>query len=363
MSPSHCLRSSVLCLALALAACGGAAAPSTPSATRDAPTASAAAQGSAKPAASASAEAIAPAKPGQIVAAYSEITAANAGLWGAKEGGIFQKRGLDVDPRLIESSLAIGAVISGQAPIASAGGSEALAAAVEGADLRIIGTVSPVYPYKFEVVASVQTKEDLKGKKVGVSRLGSSSDIATRAGLKKIGLDPDKDVTIVQVGSLQARTAAMLSGAIQGAVAAPPDTVTLEAQGFHPLFDLAALELPATNNCLVVNGAWLASHNDETQKYVDSLVESIVRLKKDKAFAFEVLKKYLKTEDPKLLDATYDYYVIRAVPALPYPRVEQFPDTVATVAEKNPKAKTFDLTKLIDASYVKSAADRGIDKI
>src|SRR5712692_6711571 len=90
MSPSHCLRGSVLCLALALPA-GGGAAPSTPSVTRDAPKASAAAQGSAKPAASASAEAIAPAKPGQIVAAYSEITAANAGLWGAKEGGIFQK--------------------------------------------------------------------------------------------------------------------------------------------------------------------------------------------------------------------------------------------------------------------------------
>jgi NitT/TauT family transport system substrate-binding protein len=392
MSPVRCIRRFALPLTLLLAACGGAAAPVSPNATSPSavpgsaaaaspvtsaaakpaasaaatasgkPAASAATSASGKPAASVSAAAIAPAKPGQIVSAYSEIVAANAGLWAAKEGGYFQKNGLDVDVRLIESSLAVGALLSGQVQAAGVGGSEAMAAAIEGGDLRIVGTVSPVYPYKFEVAPSIQTKDDLKGKKVGISRVGSSSDIATRAGLKKLGLEADKDVNIVQIGSLQARTAAIQSGAIQGSMASPPDTVTLEAAGFHPLIDLAALELPASNNTIVVGGPWLAGHHDEVQKYVDSLVQSIARLKKDKPFAYDVIKKYLKLDDQKLLDATYDYYIAKVTPSLPYPKPEQFTDTVAQIAQKNPKAKTFDLNKLLDTSFVQSAADRGLDK-
>jgi len=293
---------------------------------------------------------------------YSEIVGSNAGLWGAKEADLFKKNGLDVDLRLIESSLGIPALLSGQVQVAAVGGSEALAAAVQGADLRIIAALGPVYPYKFEVPASIKTKEDLKGKTVGVSRIGSSSDVATHAGLRKYGLDPDKDVTIVQVGSLTARTAAMITGAIQGAVTTPPDTVVLEGKGFHPLFDLAALNLPAANDMLVVQTGWLTAHRDQAQKIVDAEIQGTAREKKDKAFADALLKKYYKLDDPKLIDVSYDYFITQTNPLLPYPKPEQFGDALAAVVEKAPQAKGFDLNKLIDASFVKSAADRGIDK-
>jgi len=283
-------------------------------------------------------------------------------MWAAKEGAIFQKHGLDVDVRLIESSLSIGALLSGQVQLAGVGGSETLAAAVEGGDLRILATTTPVYPYKLEVAKDIQTAADLKGKKIAISRIGSSSDVATRAGLKKLGLVPDKDVNIVQVGSLQARTSAMISGAVQGSMANPPDTLTLEDQGFHALVDLASLDLPASNNGIVVQGAWLSAHKDEAQKYVDADIEAIARVKKDEAFALTVMKKYLKSDDTRLMQAAYDYWVGKTMPALPYPKPEQFTDSVAVVAEKNPKASSFDLNKLLDPSFVKSAADRGVDK-
>ena len=195
-----------------------------------------------------------------------------------------------------------------------------------------------------------------------ISRVGSSSDVATRAGLKKVGLDPDKDVSLIQVGSLQARTAAMLSGAIQGAAANPPDTLTLEDEGFHPVIDLAELNLPATNNTISSTGAWSAAHKDEVQRYVDSVVESINRMKKDRAFGIDVLKRNLKMDDQRKLDATYDYWITKSMPSLPYADAKQFPDSVDAVASKNPKAKDYDLNKLIDSSYMKSAADRGVDK-
>src|SRR5206468_3251632 len=83
---------------------------------------------------------------------------------------------------------------------------------------RVVAQLAGVYPFVLEVAAKITSIADLKGKKIGVSSVGSSSDIATRAALKKLGLDPDKDVTIVPVGSAAQRTAAMLSGAIDAGV-------------------------------------------------------------------------------------------------------------------------------------------------
>ncbi|HLQ31497.1 MAG TPA: ABC transporter substrate-binding protein, partial [Chloroflexota bacterium] len=218
--------------ALLLAACGGAA----PAPASSAPAGSAAAKTSAaaaSPATSAAAGAkpsvsakpsIAPAPPGTILAAYSELTPINTPLWAAVDTGIFKKNGLTVDARLIESSLGVGALLSDEVKFAAMGGSEALAATVEGADLVVLLTLSPVYPYKLEVRNDIKTAQDLKGKKLGISRIGSSSDSATRAALRKLGLDADKDVQLIQVGSLAARMAALTSGALDGAVAALPDT-------------------------------------------------------------------------------------------------------------------------------------------
>ena len=377
------LQSLALLLGGLLAACGGgAAAPSSPPpASVQAPAASAkpaASAASAKPAASASAKpagaasgkpaasakvaSVAPAQPGQILAAYSEIVTSNLPMWAAKEGGIYQKNGINVDLRLIESSLSIGALLAGQVQVAGVGGSETLAAAVSGGDVKILATTTPVYPYKLEVAANIKTPADLKGKKIAISRVGSSSDVATRAGLKKIGLNPDKDVSIVQVGSLQARTAAMVSGAVQASMANPPDTLTLEDQGFHALVDLSTLDLPASNNGVVVQGAWLAGHKAEAQKYIDSYVQAIARVKKDKPFALQVMQKYLKMTDTRKLNAAYDYWVGKTMPTLPYPKANQFTDSVAVIALKNPAAKTYDLNRLIDPSFIQSAADRGMDK-
>ncbi|HLY67329.1 MAG TPA: ABC transporter substrate-binding protein [Chloroflexota bacterium] len=373
---------------LLLAGCGGAAAPASsapPAAPSQAapassvaaakPSAATSAAASAKPAASAgaaskpagSAEAsapasIAPAKPGQVIAAYSEIVGANTALWGAKEGGFFEKNGLNVDVRYIESSLVVPALLSGQVQYGSVGGSETLAAAVQGGDMKILATTTPVYPYKFEVAKDIQNANDLKGKKIGISRIGSSSDIATRAGLKKLGLDPDKDVSLVQTGSLAARTAAIKSGAIQAAMANPPDTLTLEDLGFHPLIDLAAEKLPASNNGITIQGAYLAAHKAEVQKYVDSVVQAIAREKKDRAFSEQVMGQYLKIDDKRLLDAAYDYWIGTTTPSLPFPKVEQFTDSVAILADKNPAAKDFNVGNLLDPSFVQSAADRGLDK-
>src|SRR5581483_7201894 len=178
----------------------------------------------------------------KMTVAYSEITFINLPLWTAKADGIFEKHGLDVDLQNIDSSTSIAALVSGQVQAAAAGGSEALSAAVEGADLQTVACLGGQYPYVLMAPASIQTPDDLRGKKVGVSRAGSSSDIATRVVLKRLGLDPDNDVTIIAVGSLANRTAALLSGSIDAGLDSPPGSLKEEAQGLHVLVHIASLK-------------------------------------------------------------------------------------------------------------------------
>ena len=304
-----------------------------------------------------------PSGPVTITAGYSNVSADDLAAWVAADGGIFKKNGLDVNLTLVSGgSRTMAALLSGEIQISQQGGSEALASTAGGASLVVLATLAPVYPYKFEVQGSIQSPADLKGKKVGVSSVGGSADVATRVALPKIGIDPEKDVTIVAVESHANRTAALYSGAIAGAVDDPPDSVGLEAKGLHPLVDLASLKLPAANTVVVVQRSWLNGHRDAAQKYVDSIVEAIARMKKDRAFTISVLKKYFNSNDEKAMDVAYDFFTSEVTPSQPYPRVEQWADTQRYLGQKNSKIGTVNINTMIDPSFVKSAVDRGLDK-
>ncbi len=296
----------------------------------------------------------------KMVVSYSNLIGTEIPLWYGAEKGIFAKNGLDVEVMLIESTKGIPALLAGQTTVADLGGSEALSAASQGGDLTIVSITGPVYPYVFMVPSDITTPEQLKGKKVAVSSLGGSADIATRVGLRGVGLDPEKDVDIIATGSLQNRTAAMLSGQVQGGVGQPPDTVTLTAKGFHPLFDMAAMKQPAAITSAVFQRSYVSAHRAEVQKFVDSLVESTAQLKKDKPGTIGVLKKYYKSDDDAAMGETFDYFAGEVLPALPYPRPEMLGDAVKELSKKNEKISSFDLTKLMDPSFVQNAADRKV---
>ncbi len=299
--------------------------------------------------------------PVKLVISYSNVISDYLPLWIAADDGTFLQNGIDADVQLIASAQGVAALLSGQTQIAGIGGSEILSAAAGGADLAVVATLVPVYPHKFEVAPEIKTAADLKGKKVGISSIGSSSDIATRVLLKRIGLDPDKDVAIVPVGSVEARTAALLSGAIQAAVTLVPDTLLVEDKGFKPLYDLAALNLPASQTTVAIPRTLVTSRRDVVQRLIDSLIVASVRMRQDRAFAIATLKKWLKSTDGRAMAATYDD-AVRIIPLLPFPKAAQFKDSVETLGAKNDKVRTYDLSKLLDPSFVQSAADRGLDK-
>jgi ABC-type nitrate/sulfonate/bicarbonate transport system substrate-binding protein len=378
--------------ALLLSACGGSAAPtaSAPASVAPASPAAASPAASAKPATAASGAAATASKPAavasssakpaaasgaasaaakpassgaKVVMAYSNVKGDNLAAWEAEDAGIFQKNGVAVDLQLIAGgSKTMGGLLSGEVHMALLGGGETVSATAEGADLVILGTTSPVYPYKFEAAKEIKSMDDLRGKKVGVASIGGSADIATRVVLKKANLDPSKDVSIVSLNDAQTRSAALLSGAVQAGMDSPPGTLKLEAAGLHPLVDLASQQLPAANDALIAQKSWVNANKATVQKVIDSLVQGTARAKADKPFTLGVLKKYYKNDDAQQMDAAYEFYAKEVIPSLPYPKANQYTDAIDTLAAKNDKLKNYDVTKIFDDSFVKNAADRGLDK-
>jgi NitT/TauT family transport system substrate-binding protein len=332
------------------AACGGTARAPSPSPTV-AVSATASATATPKP------------SPFKLVVSYSNIIGDELPLWCTKEGGFFEQNALDIgDLQNIASAQGVPAVISNQVQVAQVGGSEVLSVNAEGGDLVVVAQLAGVYPFVLEVAAPIKTIADLKGKKVGVSSVGSSSDIATRAALTKMGLDPNKDVVIVAVGSAAQRTAAMLSGAIDAGVSQPPDTLAVEAKGFHVLYDLASQKLPSANTSVVVTRTFLNANRAVVQRYVDSLVQGIKKMKAERQFGIDVLKKYFKSTDDTAMAATYDFYAQLVTSTQPFPKPEMFADAQTILGAKSDKVKNYDVTKMLDTTFVQSAIDRGLDK-
>ena len=336
----------VALLAILATACGGGAGPGGAS---NSPTQAAA--GSPSPTARACCT--------KVTAAYSNISADDWIPWYAFEKGIFKDNGLDVDLQSINGGAQTSAaLLANQIQIGQFGGSEALSANAGGADLVIVANLAPVYPYKLYVQKGITSIQGLKGKKVGVSNAGGSSDIATRAALKAAGLDPDKDVTIVAVGSHANRTAALLAGSIDAGVDDPPEDLELVKAGLTPLVDLASQKLPAANTGVIMQRTYLNANKDTVQAYVDALTIARVKMKADKAGAVAVLGKYFKLDNQEALNGAYDFFMNEVTVPYLFPEVTQFKDAVDILGKTNDKIKTVDISKMLDRSFMQSAQDR-----
>jgi len=295
----------------------------------------------------------------KVVAAYSNISADDWIPWYAFEKGVFKENGLDVDLQSINGGAQTSAaLLAGGIQIGQFGGAEALSANAGGADLVLVANLAPVYPYKLYAQKGITTIAGLKGKKVGVSNAGGSSDIATRAALKAAGLDPDKDVIIVAVGSHANRTAALLAGSIDAGVDDPPEDLELVKAGLNAIVDLASQKLPAANTGVIMQRTYLNANKDTVQAYVDSLTIARLKMKADKAGATAVLGKYFKITDQSALDGAYDFFMNEVTVPYLYPDVVQFKDAVSILGAGNPNIAKVDITKMIDRTFMQSAQDR-----
>jgi ABC-type nitrate/sulfonate/bicarbonate transport system substrate-binding protein len=284
-------------------------------------------------------------------------------LFIARDKGIFQKYGLDVDLRPLGGGpVATAALLGGDIQLVDITGSEIVNANAMGANIDVLATLTPSYPYVFEVNGDINTAEDLKGKTIAVRAVGDATDIATRVVLKNIGLNPDTDVNIQAVEQAGARMAALETGQICCTVAQVSDRLELEKAGFHMLYDLTALGLPNSQGVIAARRDYIDANPQVVQSFMNALVEGIAVMKADKADALPVLKNQLQLDDDAVASATYDFFAGSVVPSVPMADPSQFADSITLLGEQNPAIIGFDITPYIDSSYLQQAVALGLNK-
>jgi len=298
--------------------------------------------------------------PIKVRAAYGNVTPANLAPFYAKEKGIFLQNGLDVDLSLIDGGgKSMAALLGNSVEIAQLGGTEAMSAYVGGGDVQAVALFVPVSPWVLMAPASYTGPNDLKGKTIGVASKGGSSEIAAVQQIERLGLKTT-DVTILATGSVANLTSAMLANQVYAGPGHPPDTAALFKAGYKVIMDLAAQNVPAVENCTIVTKKYASEHKDVMQKYVDSLIQSIVAMKKDKAGTIPVMQKLLNVTDQDALSQTYDYYVTQIFPVYPTVATKEWLYSRDELTKTNAAVKDLDVTKVIDNTFVRNAQDRKV---
>jgi NitT/TauT family transport system substrate-binding protein len=301
----------------------------------------------------------------KVVIGYSGISPSQAPAWVAHDQGFFRKYGLDVQLIFIEGgSRTVQTLISGDVIAAQVAGSSVLQSNLKGSGVVLIGGFLNTMDYKLVVSRDITRPDQLRGKAVAVSRIGSSSDFATRYALNKYGLTPDKDVTVLQIGSQPARFSALETGKIQGAMIAVPLTGKAAKLGLNILADLQMLGLEYQHTGLAVNETLIKSQPDLVRNILKAFVEAIHYMKTHRRETMAVLAKYLKTNDPDALEDSYDSVIQALIPEKPYPTLKGIQIMLREMAAKEPAARNARPEQFVDLTFIKELDTSGfIDQL
>lgn len=308
--------------------------------------------------------AAAPAKSAErIRIGYSSISGSYIGIWVGHDAGLFAKEGLDDQTILIPSGSQLAQVtVAGEVEIGAMNGSSAMAAALQGADIKIIGNTTNKMIFSIYARPDIKGVEGLKGKKIGISRFGSSTDISARFALKKHGLDPAKDVTIVQMGAMSSIMGGLQGGAIEAGLVSPPTLFAVEKMGFKEIVSITDMDLPFPNPSLVVQGGIIRNRPDTIDRFMRAYARGIARARSDREFTYKSLAKYTKIDDPAVLAKAYDIYVGKVLEKAPYINMQGMKNALDDLATTMPAAKSAKPEQFIDFHFLDTLEKSGVLK-
>ena len=291
---------------------------------------------------------------------YSSVSAGQSVIWVTKEAGLFQKNGLDVELLFVPSaSLMTQALIGQSLPLAITSGATAIEGQINGHDLVILAMLKKTPALTYIVGSKHITKPDqLKGKKLGISRFGSVSDFLLRVALRELNIDATKEVTILQIGGTPLRTAALQAGSIDATLLTPEEKVSAERFGINVLFDLRELGLEFFTNDLVTTRAFLKQEREATRRFVKALVEGIHYYKTHKTESLDIMAKYMRTTDRKIIEVGYNFNAAEYGPK-PYPSPKAGQLALEEIARRNPKANEVKVDQFFDSSFLKELDSAG----
>jgi NitT/TauT family transport system substrate-binding protein len=290
---------------------------------------------------------------------FSPAPGGSSIIWVAKDARIFEKHGLDVEPVLIPSSVrTLQAVLAGESLIAESAGPAFTSARLAGGDVVAIAGSLNILTYYFVTLPGIKRADELKGKIGANQSPGTIAEFALRVSLRKLGLDPAKDVSLRSIGVLYDRIAAMQKGVVQFTVLTEAEKPVVDKLGFPVLLDLISLRIPFPQRGIYTTGKLIKEQPDLVRRYVRAYVEAIHYFKTRKEETMRIMSKYSRVEDRQVLEHTQSWFS-QNMPDAPYPPVEGYQTVLQEMASTNPKATGVNAKEFIDARFVKELEDSG----
>ena len=280
----------------------------------------------------------------------------------ARDAGLFQKYG--IDPRLVifeGGSLLAQASLAGEVKISVTSGPVTIASRSAGADTIVVAGYINTLPYNLVTAKNITSLEQLKGKKIAISRFGSTTDTAVRLLLEKVGINPTKDVTIIQMGAQPSRYAALVAGTLEATIIAPPFDITARKQGYNVLVNLAELGIPYPQQVIETTDRFIRENPQAVKNFLKGFIAGIHYGLTNKEGAKKSLAKHLKITDPEVLEATYASYA-QTTDRRAFPNLQGFRYGLEEVAKRLPAAKDKKPEDFINMRFLNELEKEGFFK-
>ena len=340
----------VVWLGVGCAPTGGTSAPASGGQTAAAPADPAAAPAAASP----------PAPPVKVRAAVTSLTGSGTPLWAGIEAGYFRQEGLDIEYTAFPNGTeAVSALMANEVDFLQGAGSTTVGAIVSGAELVVLATTVGVLILNVMSRPEITQPADLRGKALGISRFGTSTDSGARLVLRHWGLEPERDVALVQGGSTASIVGALESNRIQAGMLGHPTVTQARKMGFNTLIDLGTLNIPYFNSGVGTRRNLVAERADVARRYLRGIIAGLHRVRNDKPFGLEIYRKYLQTDEVDLLEDTYEVYGVKYAPLVPYPDAAAIQGVLDELATDNPRAKEMTPRDVYDDRFVRELDESG----
>ena len=283
-------------------------------------------------------------------------------FWLAREAGLYKQYGLDVDVVFFRgSTIAINALATKDAHFGAFGASSAVLARLGGLDTVLIATAAPGLLFYLVTKKEIKSAADLKGKRIGASRPGTDSDLAARVAAQRLGLG-EKDVQVIAMGSDNERLAAMNQGVVDATVVTVGGYVAAQKLGFHSILDLSQANIPYEAASMITTRSLIKENPEMVRRFIKGFVAAIQYAQTHREVTLKVLSKYMRTTDADILNASYDQYVGRVIPRVPYVSEKGLQAVIDFIRQRNPQAGNIKPQDVMDNRFIKELDDSGFIK-
>ncbi|HYY25963.1 MAG TPA: ABC transporter substrate-binding protein [Candidatus Udaeobacter sp.] len=290
--------------------------------------------------------------------AYSSISGAMAPLWVASDYGLFQRQGLQVQLLYIGGgSVVTQALLGGDVQFVRLGANAVVQASMRGANLKMIANTINTLVFSLMSRPEIQSAKDLKGKKIGVTRLGGSTDFALELALKKWGLRRGTDIAVLQTGGMPQLLGAITAGIVDAGVISPPTNLSAAKLGLRELVDFGEIGITYPNSPLATTQLLLEKNRNTALRVLRAYCEGIHRVRTDREGTIKVLAKYTKVRDVEILSELYRIYGTKYLEPIPKVKLEAVDEVLRSEVKSSTPVKA---TDFVDNSLVAELEQQGL---